>query len=117
MFEEFDHLGRHRDSEKGRPINAQGTLTPAFGKDPYAGVGDWDGIVPLSNWLATAPEARSCFAAHFVSYLLSEAIPHTTENCELPAVTARFQQSGRLDELARDLAVSELFQYRLRGAP
>ena len=99
LFEEFDQLGRHRDSEKGRPIDAHGTLPPAFGKDAYPGVAEWDGIVPLSAWLGSAPAARSCFAAHFVSYLLSEAIPNTTENCALPAITTRFQQSGRLDEL------------------
>ncbi len=117
LFEEFDQLGRHRATEKGRPINARGTLPTPFGSEPYAGVGDWDGIVPLSDWLGTSPEARTCFAAHFTSYILSEPIPDTTQNCLLPGITARFLQSGRLEELASDLASSELFQYRRRANP
>ncbi len=117
LFEEFDQLGRHRDSEKGRPIDAHGSLPPAFGKQPYAGVSEWDGLVPLASWLASAPQARRCFAAHFVSYLLSQAVPSTVDNCQLPGITARFEQSGRLDELASDLVTSDLFQYRTRGNP
>lgn len=117
LFEEFDELGRHRSTEKGRPINATGTLPAPLGRDPYPGVGDWDGMVPLAEWLAQSPEARGCFAAHFVSYVLSEPIPEATHNCMLPALAARFLQSGRLDELTADLVSSELFQYRLRGAP
>jgi hypothetical protein len=115
LFEEFDQLGRYRATEKGRPINARGTLPPPFGGDAYSDVGDWDGIVPLSNWLGSSPQARACFAAHFASYILSEPIPNTTQNCLLPGITARFVQSGRLDELAADLASSELFLRRRGG--
>jgi hypothetical protein len=116
LFEEFDQVGRHRATEKGRPINARGGLPPAFGSEPYPGVAEWDGLVPLSTWLAASPHARTCFAAHFASYILAEPIPSTTESCLLPSVTARFQQSGRLDELAADLASSDLFLRRQRGA-
>jgi hypothetical protein len=116
LFEEFDQLGRHRTTEKGRPINARGSLPAAFGSEPYPGVAEWDGLVPLSTWLGSSPQARTCFAAHFASYILAEPIPSTTQNCLLPGITARFQQSGRLDELAADLASSDLFLRRQRGA-
>jgi hypothetical protein len=117
LFEEFDQLGRYRDTEKGRPINAKGTLPPPLGGAPYAGVGAWDGIVPLADWMSTATEARLCFAARFASYVLAEEIPDGHKNCHLPAVAARFVQSGRVDELAADLVRSDLFLARRREAP
>lgn len=116
LFEEFDQLGRHRTQEKGRPINPVGTISPYFGREPYAGVETWDGIVPLARWLGQSPRARACFATHFASYVLAEAVPHGTDNCSLSAATARFLASGRLDELTQDLVQSELFLYRSRGA-
>jgi hypothetical protein len=117
LFEEFDQVGRYRTTEKGRPINARGTIPPFFDKPAYPGVGDWDGIVPLADWLSRSPEARSCFSAHFASYVLSESIPQGTANCVLPSLSARFVQSGRLAELVEDLLKSELFLYRVRSAP
>jgi hypothetical protein len=114
LFEEFDQLGRYRNQEKGRPINATGTIPPFFGAEPYPGVADWDGIVPLADWLAHSPHARTCFATHFASWLLSEGVPQGTSNCEVPAITARFVQTGRLDDLAAELVKSELFLSRTR---
>ncbi len=114
LFEEFDQLGRYRNQEKGRPINAAGTLPPFFGKEPYPGVGDWNGIVPLADWMATSTHARACFATHFASWLLSEGVPHGMDNCELASITSHFQQSGRLDDLAADVVQSELFLARIR---
>lgn len=116
LFEEFDQLGRHRDTEKGRPINAKGTLPPRFGGQPYPDVGSWDGIVPLADWMSKSPEARSCFAAHFASYVMSEPIPGGASNCALPTIAARFIESGRLDDLSADLVSSDLFLDRSRGA-
>ncbi len=117
LFEEFDQVGRYRTTEKGRPVDATGTIPPFFDKPPYAGVGDWDGIVPLADWLSRSPEARTCYAAHFASYALSDAIPQGTANCALPGLSARFVQSGKLAELVEDLLKSELFRYRVRSAP
>jgi Protein of unknown function (DUF1588) len=118
LFEEFDQLGRHRNTEKGRPINAKGTLPPPFDGQPYPGVTGWDGVVPLADWMSTSPEARICFAAHFVNYVMSEPIPGGASNCLLPEITTRFLQSGRLDELSADLVSSDLFLDRSsQGAP
>jgi hypothetical protein len=117
LFEEFDQLGRYRTQEKDRPINAKGTIPPFFGGEPYPGVGEWDGIVPLADWLATSPHARTCFATHFASWLLSEGVPQGTYNCELPTISARFLQTGRLDDLAADFVQSELFLSRTREVP
>jgi hypothetical protein len=117
LFEEFDQVGRYRQTEKDRPIDARGTIPPFFDEPAYPGVGDWDGIVPLSDWLSRSPEARSCFSAHFASYMLSDSIPQGTANCALPSFSARFVQTGRLSELIEDLIKSELFLYRVRSAP
>jgi hypothetical protein len=116
LFEEFDQVGRYRTMEKGRPINATGTITPFFGQ-AYPGVGPWDGIVPLAEWLSRSPEARLCFASHFASYALSDAIPGGNQNCSLQTLAARFVASGRVSELVEDLVKSELFLYRARSTP
>jgi hypothetical protein len=115
LFEQFDHLGRFRTEEKGRPVNASGTIPPFFDNAPYAGVADWHGIVPLAEWLATSAEARSCFAARFIGYVMAGDIPDGMNNCELPQVASRFVQSGRLEELAQDVVRSKLFWNRTRG--
>jgi hypothetical protein len=117
LFEEFDQLGRYRTQEKDRPINAKGTIPPFFGGEPYPGVSDWDGIVPLADWLAHSTHARTCFATHFASWLLSEGVPQGTSNCELPTISARFLQTGRLADLAADFVQSELFLSRTREVP
>jgi hypothetical protein len=116
LFEEFDQLGRQRTTEKGRPINARGTIPPFFNQLAYPGVAEWDGIVPLADWLAQSPEARACFATHFASYVLAEGVPNGTENCAMPSVTTRFTASGRVDELTADLVSSDLFLRRSREA-
>ncbi len=116
LFEEFDQVGRYRTTEKGRPINATGTITPFFGQ-AYPGVGQWDGIVPLAEWLSRSPEARLCFASHFAGYALSDAIPGGSQNCSLQALASRFMASGRVAELVEDLVKSELFLYRARSTP
>ncbi len=74
-------------------------------------------MVSLADWMATSPEARTCFAAHFASYLMSEPIPGGASNCMLPAITSRFMKSGRIDDLSADLVNSDLFLARTQAAP
>lgn len=114
LFENFDHLGRYRIEEKGRPVNAVSTITPPFRGGPYEGVGEWNGIVPLAKWLARSPEARRCFATNFASFVLSDTVPYKVENCNMKAVASRFVETGQVADLVADVVRSPLFTHRTR---
>ena len=114
LFENFDHLGRYRIEEKGRPVDAVSTITPPFGGSPYDGVGQWDGIVPLAKWLAESPDARRCFAANFAGFVLSDTVPLKLDNCNMNTVSSRFAETGLVADLVADVVRSPLFSHRTR---
>lgn len=114
LFENFDHLGRYRVEEKGRPVNAVSTITQPLGRGPYEGVGEWDGIVPLAKWLAESPDARRCFANNFAGFVLSDAVPYRLKNCNMETAASRFVETGRVADLVADVVRSPLFTYRNR---
>ncbi|MDZ4696994.1 MAG: DUF1588 domain-containing protein [Deltaproteobacteria bacterium] len=116
LFEHFDQYGRYRDIEKGRRINATGSIPPFFGQNPYPGMGDWEGITEMSEWLAHSPQARMCFARNLTNYLLSARVFEHVENCALQRIARRFMASGRLDDLVEDTITSDVFSARAGSA-
>jgi len=116
LFEHFDHFGRYRDIEKGRRINATGSIPPFFGQAPYPGMGDWEGITEMSEWLAHSPQARMCFARNLANYLMSARVFEHVDNCALQRIARRFMKSGRLDDLVEDTITSDAFTTRAGSA-
>ncbi len=58
-FAEFDHVGRERDMEAGRPVDATGELTGSGNQD-----GEFEGAAELMSKLAASEAVRRCFVAH-----------------------------------------------------
>lgn len=58
-FAGFDHLGRERDIEAGRPVDATGEVTGTADQD-----GAYDGSAELMARLAGSETVRQCFVAH-----------------------------------------------------
>jgi hypothetical protein len=63
-FENYDAIGAYRSEERGKPVDASGTLNLG-GKDV-----SFRNMVELTSALAQAPEVRSCMAAQWLRYLL-----------------------------------------------
>lgn len=63
-LEHYDVIGRYRDEEAGQPIDA----TSVFSE--FGGV-TVDGHVDAMRVLAASPEARRCFASHWLAYALA----------------------------------------------
>lgn len=62
-FAEFDHVGRERDIEAGRPVDATGEVTGSGSQD-----GPFDGAAELMSKLAASENVRQCFVAHAYEY-------------------------------------------------
>ena len=62
-FEGFDHLGREREMEAGRPVDATGEVTGTGDQD-----GAYEGTAELMSRLAASDTVRQCFIAHAYEY-------------------------------------------------
>jgi hypothetical protein len=62
-FAGFDHLGRERDMEAGRPVDTTGELTGTGDQD-----GPFDGVSALMSKLTASDTVRQCFVAHVYEY-------------------------------------------------
>jgi hypothetical protein len=62
-FEAFDHYGRPRAMEAGKPVDASGTLVGSGDRDgPFADARD------LLGRLSTSRRAAECFVSHSFEY-------------------------------------------------
>jgi Protein of unknown function (DUF1592)/Protein of unknown function (DUF1588)/Protein of unknown function (DUF1595)/Protein of unknown function (DUF1585)/Protein of unknown function (DUF1587) len=66
-FEDFDALGNHRDTEKGAPVDASGSLM--VGSINLSFVGGKE----LAEQIAVLPEAQACYAQNWLRYALGRA--------------------------------------------
>jgi hypothetical protein len=68
-LENFDAVGRYRDQEKGRPINATGTFETRTGEQvKFAGVRD------LANFLASSQDAQDAFIERLFHCLIKQPV-------------------------------------------
>jgi hypothetical protein len=79
-FEGFDSVGRVRETEQGKPIDATGTLllrsgytSEAKARNPSSKI-SFDGPVELANQLATAPRVHECYARNWIRFLLGREV-------------------------------------------
>src|SRR5690606_23638845 len=91
-FERFDAIGRWRDVEAGRPIDASGDLTDVerLGAGTRAPYHD---LPALAAIIADSEAARSCFARQY--YRFARGMRETLQNrCARLWIEARFRDSG-----------------------
>jgi cytochrome c5 len=68
-LEHYDAIGRYRDREKGRPIDATGSYETRAGNRV-----EFDGIAPLAAFLAASEETHTAFVQQLFHYLVKQPI-------------------------------------------
>lgn len=110
-FERFDAVGRYRDTENGKPIDASGNMNDVeqlgSGTDaPYAT------LVELGAILANSESAKACFAKQTYRFAAGR-LEAPEDLCALEEIGARFEESGYdLQELLVAVTQSKSFTVR-----
>lgn len=111
-FEHFDGIGRYRELDANRAVDASGEIIESTDTN-----GAFDGAAELSALLAASPEVARCFALQWMRFAYgTEEKPELA--CALSELQERFVASGgQLRELM--LATTQTGHFRLRtgGAP
>jgi Protein of unknown function (DUF1592)/Protein of unknown function (DUF1588)/Protein of unknown function (DUF1595)/Protein of unknown function (DUF1585)/Protein of unknown function (DUF1587) len=105
-MENYDAVGRWRDTENGAPINASGKIE---GLSPEID-GAFDGAVALSERLARSARTRDCVTANWAAYATG-TIRDELNACTLQPIVRKFAD-GKLDmrELLVAIATSPSFR-------
>jgi hypothetical protein len=91
-FEHFDPIGRWREAEGGRPIDAAADMNDVerLGAKTSAPYGS---LPELGRILADSESARQCFARQYHQFARGAADP-AGDSCGMRPVLARFRESG-----------------------
>jgi hypothetical protein len=114
-LENYDELGRWRDMDQGKPVDARGGFTSVASKGSVndATLAPVNGPQELGEGLAALPEAQDCMVFNWFRY----AMGHTEEQadtCTIAAVQERFKGSQlSMNELLVGIATSDGFRYRV----
>ncbi len=110
-FEHFDAIGRYRDMEAGRPIDATGTILGLDGADV-----SFDGVASLMQVIAESQEGQRCFVQQMARYALNRALGEF-DTVALDESFAAFKNAA-LDPraLIPALVTSKSFRYRVPAA-
>jgi len=69
VLENFDTVGRYRDSEKDKPINAAGTYTARDGSEIKLA-----GVAELADYLANSDDAQRAFVSRAFQHFVKQPI-------------------------------------------
>ncbi len=110
-FENFDGLGRYRDTDNGQPVDSTGTYTFV------EGTLDYSGSTELMQLIASGVQAHQCYAKKVASYAMERDIVAT----ERPLIESLGQTSlttgASLKELMVALVKNDAFRTHVGGAP
>jgi len=103
-FENYDPVGRWRDTDQTLPIDASGD-SPLLGK--------FTGPTEFAQRMAESPEAETCLASHWVDYAYGRKLPLAgADDCSVLSVQSKFKASGyNVQTLLLSVADSDAFIY------
>jgi hypothetical protein len=113
VLEQYDHYGRYRITESGRPVDTTGTLANVGagpGSIALSGPGD------LARHLADSSQVRECFARHGFRFLFGRAEDAADDCAVAAAAEALARPEGDVVEALTALLASESFLHRARAA-
>jgi hypothetical protein len=114
-LENYDELGRYREMDQGKPVDARGgfTLVASAGNVSDAALAPVNGAQELGEKLAALPEAQDCMVYNWFRYAMGHG-EEQADTCTLGAIKARFTGSQQnLNELLVGIATSDGFRYRV----
>lgn len=107
-FEHFDEVGRWRDTDDGRPVDASGEIVST--KDAN---GSFYGVTELASRLAMSRDVQECFVRQVFRFAL-QRVEMNDDQCTLDDLHTRFSSSGKdIRELLADIVTSPAFRYRV----
>ncbi len=110
-FENFDTLGRYRDREGGKPIDATGTIHGLDGAEvPF------NGVAELMAAIANSNEGQACFVQQLALYALNRSLGDFDLATTADGLTAFKAAALDVRELVPVIAASKSFRYRVPAA-
>jgi Protein of unknown function (DUF1592)/Protein of unknown function (DUF1588)/Protein of unknown function (DUF1585)/Protein of unknown function (DUF1595)/Protein of unknown function (DUF1587) len=107
-FEGYDALGRFRDMENGKPVDASGDITSAPGIE-----GAFDGVVELSQILSESELVRRCVSKQWFRYAFGR-IEDDVDAKQLDVIYEGFAASDfDIRQLILAIVTSDAFRHRL----
>jgi hypothetical protein len=108
-FEHFDGVGKWRDMDAGKAIDATGEVTGTDVDGPF------DGAVALANKLAGSQKVRACVSNHWFRYAYGRDITDA-DACTKQTLEKAFEKSGGdFKELVLALTQTDAFMFRSQG--
>lgn len=100
-LEHYDAIGRHRDNDRGKPIDAAGSYISQQGE-----AAAFQGVRPLAEYLAASEETRLALATQLFQHHVKQ--PLRAYGAEKPEELARrfAEKSYNLQELLVEIAVT-----------
>jgi hypothetical protein len=106
-FENFDALGRFRDLDDGRPVDASGEVFATDDAD-----GPFDGVGELSARLAESRHVQECVTRQLFRYSVRR-VETTPEGCGLDVLFDVGAESGwNIRDVLVDITATDGFAYR-----
>jgi hypothetical protein len=111
-LENYDAVGKWRDTENGAPIVATGSIEQGEGTDV---AGTFEGPAALGDRLASSDAVKRCMALSWFRYTHGRS-ESAADACELGALSGRFAASGYdVQELILSLTQTSAFLHRRSG--
>jgi hypothetical protein len=108
-FEHFDGIGKWRDVEAGKPIDATGNIISA------KVMGAFDGVPGLAAMLVDSPEVEACMTRQWFRFAYGRG-ETDADDCTLDDLGEGFAASGRnIPDLLVALTQTDAFLYRAQG--
>jgi hypothetical protein len=108
-FEAFNHVGRFRTTEKGKPVDASGAIG-------YTGVDELDtkveSVREMMERLAKSPRVRQSFIRHVFRYWMGRNEMLSDSKTLIAMDKAYVESDGSFNELLVSLLTSDSFLYR-----
>ena len=110
-FEHYDAVGRWRDMENGRPIDAQGEIVETDARGTFNGAGE------LAQRLAASQDVKACYVGQWMRFAYGRA-ETVDDACSRRLLEDAFVASaGNIPELLVALTRTDAFLYRPLNQP
>ncbi len=111
-FEQFDGLGRFRETQNGQAIDATGSFHSTVDID-----GPFEGVVDMAHRMADSTQVRDCVVKQWFRFGHGRAETEA-DACTLDTLSLDFEASGRdIKSLLVALTQTDAFRYRRVVAP